>query len=143
MRREELELDDGLLCLSINGKSETVFNPTDIGFIERVYRVFEQLDGIQTDLEKRIRASERDQIFAIAREADEQMRELVDGVMGAGTCAAQFGDVNVYARAGGLPLWTNLLFAVLDRCEAEVGAQEAAMSPRLEQYAKKWAKYKR
>ena len=29
MRREELELDDGLLCLSINGKSEIIFNPTD------------------------------------------------------------------------------------------------------------------
>lgn len=142
MRREELEIDDGLLCLVVNGKSEVVFNPTDIGFLERVYRVFEQLDGIQEQLDKRIHGSSPADIFIVAREADAQMRALVDGVMGEETCEKQFGDMNVYARADGLPVWANLLLAVLDRCEAEVDTQTARMSPRLEKYAKKWGRKK-
>lgn len=140
MKREELTLDDGLLCLSINGKSETIFNPTDFGFIEKIFHVFDVLDGKQSKLEAQIRTAEPRKVFEIAREADAEMRELVDNVMGAGTCAAQFGDVNVYAYAEGLPLWCNLLFAVMDRCDAELVAQQKQTNPRLEKYT---AKYKR
>lgn len=144
MRREELELDDGLLCLSINGKSETIFNPTDAGFIEKLFHVFETLDAKQNALETRIKAAQQNEqhreLFKIVREADAEMRKLVDDVMGAGTCDAQFGAVNVYAYAGGLPLWANLLLAVLDRCEAEMVQQQKAMHARLTKYTEKYQK---
>lgn len=140
MKREELTLDDGLLCLSINGKSETIFNPTDFGFVEKIFHVFDVLDGKQSKLEAQIKSAEPRKIFEIAREADTEMRELVDGVMGAGTCAAQFGDVNVYAYAEGLPLWCNLLFAVMDRCDEELVAQQKKTNPRLEKYTAKYRK---
>ena len=105
MKREDLELDDGLLCLSINGKSETVFNPTDIGFIEKIYKVFDSLTEKQDAMEARVKSAAPREIFDVARKADAEMREMVDGVMGAGTCAAQFGEMNVYAYAQGLPVW--------------------------------------
>lgn len=140
MRREELELDDGLVCLSINGKSETVFNPTDFGFIERLFHVFDTLDAKQTALEARIKAAKEREIFKIAREADEEMRSMVDSVMGAGTCDAQFGGMNVYAYAGGLPVWANLLLAILDRCETEMVLQQQASHERLKKYTEKYQK---
>ena len=143
MRREEITLDDGLVCLSINGKSETVFNPTDLGFIEKLFLAFDSLEAKQKALEEKIGSAEPREVFRIARDADADMRELVDGVMGAGTCAAQFGDMNVYARAGGLPVWANLLFAVMDLCETESVSQQKQMRPALEKYAAKYAKYQR
>ena len=140
MKREELTIDDGLVCLSINGKSETVFNPTDFGFIERLFRVFDTLEGKQSEMEAQIKAAEPRKVFEIARSADAEMRDLVDGVMGAGTCAAQFGDMNVYAYAEGLPVWANLLLAVMDRCEGEMVAQQKLTRPRLEKYTAKYHK---
>ena len=140
MKREELTLDDGLLCLFVNGKSETVFNPTDFGFIERLFHVFDTLEAKQTKLEAQIKSAAPRDIFKIARDADQEMRELVDGVMGAETCAKQFGDVNVYAYADGLPLWANLLLAVMDRCDAEFVTQQKLTNPRLEAYTKKYRK---
>ena len=140
MKREELTVEDGLVCLSINGKSETIFNPTDFGFIERLFRVFDTLDARQADMEAKIKGAEPRKIFEIARSADSEMRELVDSVMGAGTCAAQFGDMNVYAYAEGLPVWANLLFAVMDRCEGEMVTQQKLTRPRLEKYTAKYHK---
>lgn len=143
MRREELTLDDGLVCLSINGKCETIFNPTDLGFIEKLFDVFDSLERRQKDLEARINDSEPRAVFQIAREADAEMRELIDGLMGPGTCAALYGDMNVYSRAQGLPVWANLLFSVMDRCETETVTQQKQMRPALEKYTAKYAKYQR
>ena len=140
MKREELELDDGLLCLSINGKSETVFNPTDIGFIEKIYKVFDSLTEKQDTMEARVKSAAPREIFDVARKADAEMREMVDGVMGAGTCESQFGDMNVFAYAQGLPVWANLLFAVMDRCELELSAQQKLTTPRMEKYTAKYRK---
>ena len=140
MRREELTLDDGLICLSINGKSETIFNPTDIGFVEKVFNCIEAMDGKQEYFEKRMRNAEPHEVFQIAREADAEMRELLDGVMGAGTCAAQFGNVSVYAYADGLPLWANMLFAIVDRCEGDIVKQQKLTHSRLEKYTSKYHK---
>lgn len=140
MKREELQVDDGLLCLSINGKYEAVFNPTDVGFVERIFTVFDALDQRQGELEKRINSAESREIFGIAREVDAEMRQQVDGVIGAGACAALFGDMNVYAYADGLPVWANLLLAVLDRCETELVTQQKQTNPRLEKYTAKYRK---
>lgn len=140
MKREELTLDDGLICLDINGKSETIFNPTDAGFIAKIFRVFDILDEKQGAFEERVKNAQPREIFDVAREADAEMRELVDSVMGAGTCAAQFGDMNVYAYADGLPVWCNMLLAVMDRCEAEMVAQQKKTSTRLAKYTAKYGK---
>lgn len=140
MRREEITVDDGLVCLSINGKSETVFNPTDIGFIERLFYVFDTLDGKQTEWEAKKKNAAPREIFDIARAADAEMRELVDGVMGAGTCDAQFCDMSVFAMAEGLPVWANLLFAIIDRCKAEAVEQQKLSRPRLAKYTAKYGK---
>lgn len=140
MKREELQVDDGLLCLSINGKSEVIFNPTDIGFIERIFTALEALDTRQNEMEARIHSAQLREVFEIARQADADMREAIDSVLGAGTCAAQFGEMNVYASAQGFPVWANLLFAILDRCESEAIAQQKQQHPRLAKYMAKYGK---
>ena len=140
MKREELTLDDGLLCLAVNGKAEIIFNPTDFCFIERVFKIFDALDTKQGDMEQRIKAAQPREIFEIANQADTEMREMLDGLLGAGICAELFGDVNVYAYAEGLPLWCNLLFAVMDRCESELVSQQKQTNPRLAKYTAKYQK---
>lgn len=140
MKREELAIDDGIICLSVNGKHEIVFNPTDLAFVEKVVRVFEQLTEKQEETETSFGGSKARDIFGIAREKDAEMRVLVDSALGDGACAALFGDMNVYACADGIPVWSNLLLAILDRCEGEFVEQQKLQSPRLQKYI---SKYKR
>ena len=142
MKREELTLDDGLLCLSINGIFETIFNPSDFAFIGKIADVFDTLDARQGEMEAKVKAAEAREIFSIVRDADGEMRGMLDGILGDGACLAIFGDMNVYSYVDGLPAWSNLLLAILDRCEADLVANEKRTNPRLQKYADKYGKKK-
>ncbi|MBQ9720270.1 MAG: hypothetical protein IJV64_06200 [Oscillospiraceae bacterium] len=65
---------------------------------------------------------------------------MIDGALGAGCCAAVFGTMNVYALAKGLPVWANLLLAVIDEIDTTFAREQKATNPRLEKYLKKYRK---
>ena len=138
MRREELEIDDGRLCLSVNcvGKSEIVFNPTDMGFIRKLVDVFGHLDEMQTEKD----SVSTENVFDVSMDYDRKMRAEIDGILGAGVSDELFGDLNVFALSGGFPLWANLLFGILDRCEGEFAEQFKQTNPRIEKYTAKYRK---
>ena len=140
MRREEVAVEDGLLCLDINGKAEIVFNPTDLGFIERVQHLADTLNDKQSAIEARVKAAKSREIYKIARDCDREMREMLDALLGAGTCEAIFGSMNVYAYGAGLPVWLNLLTLITDRCELESVEQKRLMDEKLAQYTAKYRK---
>lgn len=140
MERRELTIPDGRVCLSINGAFDLVYNPTDINFVEKLFRVFDELDGKQKTMEAEVKAAEQREIFDISRRADAEMRTMIDGVLGEGACAALWGDINSYAYADGLPLWANLLLAVMDECDAGFVQQQKLMRPRMEKYTAKYRK---
>ena len=48
--------------------------------------------------------------------------------------------MNVYAFAGGLPVWCNLIFAIIDLFDESVTAETAKTNPRLNKYLKKYHK---
>lgn len=145
MRQKETQLEDNLLSLTIRdgvGSCTVVFDTTDVTFIERLYKIFEALDTKQTDMEDRVKQAQAQpgEIFALARELDAEIRQMLDGTLGAGTCQALWGDINSYAYAGGLPKWANLLLAILDECSAGYDTQMKLTSPRLEKYKAKYHK---
>lgn len=136
---KELNFDSGLVTYSLNGKIEVSFNPTDSNFVERLYAAFEELnkkqEGYKAQVEK---LADKREIFDFARERDAEMRGIIDGVFGAPVSDSIFGDMNVYAVAGGLPVWCNLMLAVMDEIDTTVSREQKATNPRIVKYTKKY-----
>lgn len=136
---KELNFDSGLVTYSLNGKCEVSFNPTDSSFVERLYSAFEDLDKKQESYKAQIeKMADKRQIFEFARERDAEMRGVIDGVFDAPVCDAVFGSMNVYALSGGLPVWCNLMLAVMDEIDTTFAREQKATNPRVAKYTKKY-----
>ena len=107
----ELTFDSGVVSYSLNGKCEVSFNPADRAFAERFYN------------------------------AVEEMQKVLDGLFDAPVCAAVFGDMSLCAFANGFPVWLNLMLAILDEIEANIGDIQKQADPRIAKYKAKYQKY--
>lgn len=139
MEEKKLSVDLGLVTFSINDKCNVTFNPTDTAFVERFYAAFEELDKHQDSYKAEIeRTSNTREIFDIARKLDEDMRSLMDGVLGKGVSEAVFGSMNLYAMSGGLPVWANLMLGVLDEVDDSFKREQKLTDARVEKYTSKY-----
>lgn len=138
---KELNFETGLVTYSLNGKCEVSFNPTDSNFVERLYATFEELDKKQEAYKRELeQLPDKRKVFDCARERDAEMRGMLDGVFGAPVSDALFGEMNVYAVAGGLPVWCNLMLAVMDEIDTTFTREQKATNPRIAKYTAKYQK---
>lgn len=141
---KELNFDTGVQVYKLNGKKEVSFNPTDASFMERLNASFEELDGIQE--EYKARAGKADEnasdFFEFAHECDQKMRSIIDAVFQDDVCDALFGDMNVYALAGGVPAWVNLMLAIMDEVKEAIAQEGKATNPKIAKYTAKYRKGK-
>ena len=136
-----LNIETGLVTFSLNGKCEVSFNPTDSEFVERLFDAFDYLDSKQEAYKAEIeRVADKKRIFEIAKERDKEMREILDGVFGVPVCDALFGNMNVYALANGLPVWCNLMLAVMDEIDTTFAREQKATNARINKYTAKYHK---
>ena len=141
---KDIVFDTGIVTYSVNGKCDVTFNPTDPIFVKRLYSVIEQLEKKQAEYESLFESNpEPKALFDASEEMNREMRELVDGIFDTPVCDKLFGNVSIYSLANGLPLWANLLFAIMDEIDMAIGKEEKATNPRIEKYTAKYAKYKR
>ncbi len=146
---KSLKFDTGVVEYDLNEDVKVRFNPTDTAFVERLYKVFGDLEAKQDEFQARIDEIGEDgaAMFAYASERDAEMRGLIDGLLGEGVSDALFADMNCYALADGLPVWVNLMFAISEEIEAAFGAEQKKADPRVRGYNKKYEamrrKYKR
>lgn len=138
---KELVFDTGLVSFSINGCCEVSFNPTDTVFVKRLFDAFDTLDKKQDAYKAEIeKIADKKQIFEIARHRDEEMREIIDGVFDAPVSDALFGNMNVYALANGLPVWCNLMLAVMDEVDTTFAKEQKFTDARIKKYTEKYHK---
>ena len=136
---KEIVFDTGLVTYSLNGKFDLTFNPTDSNFVKRLHDAFDHLDKRQEEHESEMRdLKDPKQIFEIAEARDREMREIVDGVLGESACDRLIGDTNIYALANGLPIWCNLLLAIMDEVDTSFAREQKATNPRIEKYTTKY-----
>lgn len=141
---KEINFESGLVTYSLNGKCEVTFNPTDSNFLERINSAFNDLDKKQDEYKSRIEKMEDNrEIFEFARERDKEMREIIDGVFEAPVCNALFGGMNVYAVAGGLPVWCNLMLSIMDEIDTTLSVEQKEINPRIAKYTQKYQKYQK
>ncbi len=131
----------GVESFDLNGKTTIEFNPTDSVIVEKIYATFEELDKKQDAYKTEVeRCADKKEIFDIARRRDTEMREMIDGLFGKQICADLFGGMNVYAMADGLPVWCNLMLAIIDQIDTTFSREQKATNPRVKRYTEKWKK---
>ncbi len=134
----------GVAEYSLNDAVTVKLNPTDLAFAERIFETFDAMDAKQEEMNAAIRAeTEPAGMFRLAREMDAEMRAMLDGVFGTEVCAPLFGAVSVYALADGLPLWVNLLLAVIDEMDLAFARERKAADPRVKKYTAKYQSRKK
>lgn len=137
---KSLTFSDNRREYDLNGKVTVRFNPTDENFVSKLEETFESLDELQAETA----GGEGLKRFA---ELDRGMRAKIDALLGDGVADALFEDMNCFALADGLPVWANLILALLDEVaeayESEFGRTEARVRERCSKYDALMAKYRR
>ena len=138
---KSLSFTDGLEEYRLNDRITVRFNPTDMGFLERLSSAFEKLDAIQEEVRaSRETITDEREVFPLARELDARMRGILNELFDAEICTPLFGSMNLFASSGGLPVWANLMLAITEEINS---AMEQELSQREERIAKYVAKYQK
>lgn len=140
MEAKSLNFATGIVEYNINDACTLSFNPTDANFAERLFDTFDKLDEKQEAYKAEIEKAQSREIFSITRRRDAEMREMLDSALGAPVCASVFGGMNVYAYADGLPVWANLLLAVIDEMDNSFAREQKLTNPRVNKYLAKYQK---
>lgn len=137
---KSLQFDTGLVEYDINGAAKVSFNPTDETFVHKLESAFRSLDHLQEEVIS-------DEGFERFIALDKEMRETIDGLLGAGVADALFPNMNCYAISGGLPVWMNLVLALLDEVseayEREFGKTDERVRSHKAKYDAMMAKYRK
>ena len=138
---EKFNFDTGMKEFEINGAVTVEFNPTDAKTIKKIFDVFDSLDAKQEAYKAEIeRCGNKVEIFDIANRRDAEMRETLDGLFGKPICEPLFGTMNVYALAGGLPVWCNLMLGIIDQIDTKSLQERKSTGAAIEKYTKRWKK---
>lgn len=138
---KELSFETGVETFDINGRWQISFNPTDSGFSKRLYEAFSELEKRYGESKEEMdKTADKRKVFEIAEKLDSEMRSIIDDILGEGASAAVFGTTNVYAMAGGLPLWTNLFLCIMDECKDAFAREQKAMNPKIKKYMEKYGR---
>ena len=144
----DINFDLGVKTFNLAGRVSVSFNPTDLGFLEKIYDVLADLDQKQTEYETKAKNIDLSkgvesgaEFFALSREADKHIRGKIDELFGADVAAPLLGDIHSYARnSEGLPIWLALLMAVLDQMEGSIADADKQANARIRKYTAKYSK---
>ena len=135
---KNISLETGKVEYLLGGKVSVRFNPTDLNYMERVYAAFDELGRIQDRFQKDIeKLEEEKEIFALAKETDGKIREVLNALFEKEVCEPLFGSMNLFAYSGGMPVWVNLMLALSDEMNTAMLAEADARDKRIEKYVKK------
>ncbi|MBQ3804142.1 MAG: hypothetical protein II845_10665 [Oscillospiraceae bacterium] len=137
---KQLQFSDGLEEYSLNDRVTVRFNPTDASFLERLAELFSSLDALQEEVAAAQESTPEEEVFPLAKSLDARMRDLLDSFFGTPVCEALFGSMNLFASAGGLPVWANLLLALTEEVEAAMQGELSAREARIAKYTEKYKK---
>ena len=137
---KNLSFDTGLVEYRLNDKVSVCFNPTDVVFLEKLSSALEKLDALQEELNAARGSLSEADIFPFAKAQDKKMRTVLDALFDVPVCEALFGSMNLYASAGGFPIWANLILAVYEEVETAMQGELTAREARIEKYVRKYAK---
>lgn len=135
-----LNFDTGIVTYSLNDKCEININPTDGMLVSRLIDLVDRLGEKREQYAAELEKADTKEIFAISNRFDSEMRAEIDAALGAPVCDAVFGSMSVLAMADGLPVFCNLIFAILDEVDAGWTRETKKTSVRIDKYTAKYVK---
>ena len=134
-----LNFDTGINEYDLGGKVTVRFNPTDVGFLEKLSDSFAALDLIQEEVKlSQEEITDEKDVFNLAKNLDGKMRDILNALFGMDVCTPLFGSMNLFASAGGLPVWANLMLAVADEVETSMSGELKKREARIKKYTEKY-----
>ena len=136
-----LHISTGIEELVLNEKVHIFLNPADPTFAKLLFTKFSALE--EEDRAWRERMKDLQDPKAVMEEwdtGDKMFRAAIDGVLGEGTCEALIGGTSVLALADGLPIWANILLAIIEQMDDALTRQEKTVNPKLQKYMSKYHK---
>lgn len=134
----DIRFDTGVKQYNLNGAVTVSFCPTDMTFIERFYNALESLDKRQEKYRSMIDGISNAEVFDVAKRFDAECRADINAIFGTDICTPLFGTTSITAIADGLPLWTNLMLALLDELDGTFAEEQKRTNPRLQKYTEKY-----
>ncbi len=135
----ELHFSDGLEEYRLNDRVTVCFNPTDAGFLEKLTATYEKLDALQEEVNAARETLKDEEIFPFAKAQDRKMRALIDSLFGCDLCAQLFGPMNLYASAGGFPVWANLMLCITEEVQSRMQGELKEREARIAKYTAKYS----
>lgn len=135
-----IQFQTGIEEYDING-AVVKFNPTDYQFAERLVSVFDKMDALQQQYQGQMQVTQGNhaKTFQACRDIDKKMKAVFDDLFQDQVADTLFNGCSCYALAGGLPIWANLMLAIMDEIDGTVKTEVKATNPRLEAYMQKYA----
>lgn len=131
----EIKVNTGLVDYDLGGKVTISINPTDISFGNKLLEVINELCDLQ---DAPLPEGDARDTLGVLLDRDATARGIIDGLFGKEVCRPLYDTVSVFAIADGLPLWANLLLAIME--EMRVGSEEryAEVEKKIKKYTEKY-----
>ncbi len=133
-----LTIDTGLREYNLNGKVTVTFNPTDSIFIGKIYDTFSDLEEKEKEYKKQMENATAKEVLELSQQLNVEMRGILEDIFGVDVVTPLIGNANVYALAEGLPVWANILLAIIDELDDASVEEQAKTNARIAYYTKKY-----
>ena len=136
---ESIVFDTGVKTFVLNDTTEIRFNPTSVAFMEKIQNATNELNAIHERFAKEV---ENIGAYKALKNADEEMRPVLDGLFGDDFCAKVFPPDEMYLLdiAGGFPVWANVVMAIVDKMDDSLKEEKTLIDKRIRKYSAKYKK---
>mgnify|MGYP006895484427 FL=1 len=140
----ELSFDSGVKEYTIRGVNGIVtvhFNPADVNFAKKAYRVFNDLRKKQEERVSKLDTTEPgDELFDMVDSIDREMRDIINDLFEQDIADTLFESVNAYSAANGAPVWQNFMNAIIDQFDEATKREQALADEKIRKYTQKYKK---
>ena len=134
-----LSFDLGINEYNLSDKVTVRFNPTDVSFLEKLSDSFAYLDLIQEEVrQSKEEVTDEKNVYNLAKNLDKKMRDIINALFGQDVCTPLFGEMNLFASAGGLPVWANLMLAIAEEVQNCMQGELEQREARIRKYTEKY-----
>lgn len=141
MSNKEIQIATGLQEFKLNGVVSVFFNPTDAAFIEKVFKTFDELDKAQDNYSERLdKAKSLTEMFNFLSDLNKEMREKLFNLFDMDIVTPLIGNANVYALSEGMPIWANIMFAIIDEIDTSFDEQTKLSDAKIKKYTSKYTR---
>lgn len=138
---EKLNIDLGIKEYELCEGCTISFNPTDMELLKKMMDTFKDLEAEEArQREKITKITDYTEMYDAYAEMDKAFRAKLNGLFGKDICTPLIGDVNIYARGNGLPIWANIVLAIIDEFDDSIKEQDQIGQARIAKYTKKYQK---